>query len=221
MAKIFIVNGSPRKNWNTGKMCESFSQGAQKEGVETEIINLYDIDFKGCRSCFACKLKDGKNFGHCSYPDGLTPILDKISQADGIVFASPIYFGDVTGVMRSFAERLMFPFFRYAEGYPSIAPKKLQTAVIYTMNVPEELCNRMYPDLFNRFEWAVTTTFSQPERITACDTYQFNDYGKYDAECFDAAHKKQQLENQLPKDLQKAYKSGAAMAKRINNLPRN
>lgn len=123
MKKIFIINGSPRKNWNTAKMCRSFADGANSKGIETEIINLYDFNFSGCRSCFACKLKDGKNFGKCSYPDEITPILEKISQGDGLVFASPIYFGEVTGVMRCFIERLMFPFFQYEEGYPSIAPK--------------------------------------------------------------------------------------------------
>ena len=88
--KIYIINGSPRKNWNTGKMCKSFSEGAASQGIDTEIINLYDINFKGCRSCFSCKLKDGKNFGRCSFPDELSPLLDKISQADRLVLASPI-----------------------------------------------------------------------------------------------------------------------------------
>lgn len=64
--QIYIINGSPRKNWNTAHMCKSFSQGAETKGINTEIINLYDINFKGCRSCFACKLKGGKNFGKCS-----------------------------------------------------------------------------------------------------------------------------------------------------------
>ena len=217
MKKIFIINGSPRKNWNTAKMCRSFADGANSKGIETEIINLYDFNFSGCRSCFACKLKDGKNFGKCSYPDEITPILEKISQGDGLVFASPIYFGEVTGVMRCFIERLMFPFFQYEEGYPSIAPKKFPTAVIYTMNITEELSNQMYPDMMGRFEWAVETCFLKPVRICAYDTCQFSDYSKYAAKCFDPAHKKQQLEEQLPEDLQKAYDEGVKMAEMILN----
>ena len=127
MKKVVILNGSPRKNWNTCKMCESFAKGARESGAQADIINLYDIDFKGCRSCFACKLKGGKSFGKCSYPDELTPILDEISKSDGIVLASPIYFAEVTGVVRSLIERLFFPFMEYKEGMPSIAPKKLKT----------------------------------------------------------------------------------------------
>lgn len=208
MKKVIILNGSPRKKWNTHKMCESFANGVKESGAEAKIINLYDIDFKGCRSCFACKLKGGKSFGKCGYPDGLTPILEEISQADGVVLASPIYFGDITGVARSLIERLFFPFFEYKEGFPSIAPKKLKTAVIYTMNVDENTGNEMYADLFSKIEFFMEVAFSKPERICAFDTCQFSDYDKYVCEVFDKEHKLKQKEEQLPKDLQKAFESG-------------
>lgn len=92
MKKIFIINGSPRKNWNTAKMCRSFADGANSKGIETEIINLYDFNFSGCRSCFACKLKDGKNFGKCSYPDEITPILEKNFTRRRACFRQPDLF---------------------------------------------------------------------------------------------------------------------------------
>ncbi len=215
MKKVIILNGSPRKNQNTYKMCESFANGVNEQGAETEIINLYDVDFKGCRSCFACKLKNGKNFGRCAYPDGLTPILDKIAQSDGVVMATPIYYGDITGVMKSCIERLMFPFFEYKEGFPSIAPKKLKTAIIYTMNVDEKTCEDMYSSTLNRFEWFIELVFSKPERIFAFDTYQFNDYDKYVCECFNKNHKLKQKEEQFPKDLQNAYEMGRKMAQEL------
>lgn len=214
MKKIFIVNGSPRKNCNTAKMCKSFSEGIKSRGIETEIINLYDLNFKGCKSCFACKLLDGKNFGKCSYPDELTPVLDKIANANGLVFASPIYFLGVTGMMRCFIERLMFPFFQYEEGYPSTAPKKFPTAVIYTMNLPEKPAEEMLLNTMKDFEWGIEKAFSKPVRICAYDTYQFSDYSKYAAKCFDIKHKQRQRDEQFPKDLQVAYKEGAKMANR-------
>ena len=217
MKSIIIVNGSPRKNQNTAKMCESFANGVKEADGEAEIINLYDVDFKGCRSCFSCKLKDGKSFGRCAYPDGLTPILDKISKADGLVVASPIYCSDVTGVTRCFIERLTFPFFEYKEGYPSIAPKKLKTAMIYTMNVTENLSNQMYPDMYDKTEFMITTVFEKPVRIFAYDTYQFSDYDKYVVEVFDKNKKLKQKEEQFPKDLQKAFEAGKNMAESINS----
>ncbi len=215
MKKVIIVNGSPRKNWNTAKMCESFANGVKEADGEAEIINLYDVDFKGCRSCFACKLKNGKNYGKCAYPDGLTPILEKISASDGLVVASPIYCSDVTGVTRCFIERLTFPFFEYKEGYPSIAPKKLKTAMIYTMNVSETLSNQMYPDMFDKTEFMITTVFEKPVRIFAYDTYQFADYDKYVVEVFDKNEKLKQKEQQFPKDLQKAFEAGKNMIESI------
>ncbi len=218
MKKVIIANGSPRKKQNTAKMCESFANGVKEAGGKAEIINLYDIDFKGCRSCFACKLKEGKNFGRCSYPDGLSPVLDKISTADGLVIASPIYCSDVTGVTRCFIERLTFPFFEYKEGYPSIAPKKLKTAMIYTMNVSEALSNQMYPDMFDKTEFMITTVFEKPVRIFAYDTYQFSDYDKYVVEVFDKNDKLKHKEEQFPKDLQIAFQRGKDM---VNNIEKS
>ncbi len=98
-ARIVIVNGSPRKHWNTGRMCESFAEGARSCQVAASIVHLYDLDYKGCRSCFACKLKNGPHFGTCGFRDGLTPVLKDIAQAEGLVLASPIYFGGLTAGM--------------------------------------------------------------------------------------------------------------------------
>jgi len=217
MKKVIILNGSPRKNWNTYKMCESFANGVKESGGEAEIINLYDIDFKGCRSCFACKLKNGKNFGRCAYPDDLTPILDRVIQADGLVIASPIYCSDITGMTRCFIERLTFPLFQYEEGYPSSAPKRFPVAIITTMNVNEELCETMYKDLFEKMDWIIGNAFTKPVHIRACDTYQFSDYDKYAASVFDKNHKINQRDVELPKALEKAFQAGKNMIKTINN----
>jgi len=60
-------------------------------------------------SCFACKLKGGESFGRCAVNDDLAPVLEEIKSTDAFILGSPIYFGDVTGKMRSFLERLLFP----------------------------------------------------------------------------------------------------------------
>ena len=153
MKEVIILNASPRKNWNTYKMCESFANGVNKAGGQAKIINLYDINFKGCRSCFACKLKGGKYFGRCAYPDALTPILDEISQAYGVVLASPIYFGDVTGVARSLIERLFFPFFERKSPSRAGRAKRLsplsgsrRTGAACTERLPQADRSRRPPD---------------------------------------------------------------------------
>ena len=74
--KALFVNGSPRKNWNTHKMLESAAKGAAEAGAETEIVHLYDMAFKGCVSCFACKVKGNRTNGLCAFRDPLTPVLE-------------------------------------------------------------------------------------------------------------------------------------------------
>lgn len=100
--KVIAINGSPRKNWNTAIMLQSALEGAKADGAETELINLYDYEYKGCVSCLACKRKGSKANGLCAYKDALNTILEKCKEADALVLGAPIYFGDVTGMMRSF-----------------------------------------------------------------------------------------------------------------------
>jgi multimeric flavodoxin WrbA len=112
--KVLAINGSPRKKWNTATLLEHALAGAQSKGAETELVHLYDLDFKGCTSCFACKLKGGKSYGKCAVRDGLAPVLEKIVDVDALILGSPIYFGNVTGMMRCFMERLLFPYLTYS-----------------------------------------------------------------------------------------------------------
>ena len=104
--KIYAINGGPRKKFNTVKLLQAALDGAAaapcSEAEETEMIHLYDLNYKGCVSCFSCKRLGGKSYGHCAVKDDLAPVLEKLSQADGLIFGSPIYFGNVTGMMRSF-----------------------------------------------------------------------------------------------------------------------
>ena len=65
MSKVMIINGSPRKNFNTAKMLKEAARGAEDAGAETEIINLYDLSFKGCISCLVCKRKGVEQKGLC------------------------------------------------------------------------------------------------------------------------------------------------------------
>ena len=79
--KMFAMffNASPRRGWNTAKMLEAAKAGAEEAGAETELVNLYDISFFGCKSCFACKLKNAKTDGVCAIRDDLRPVLERAS----------------------------------------------------------------------------------------------------------------------------------------------
>ena len=162
--KVLAFNGSPRKKWNTATLLEKALEGAASQGAETELVHLYDLDFKGCTSCFACKLKGGKSYGKCAMNDGLTPVLDKLANADALLLGSPIYFGTVTGEMRSFMERLLFPYLTYTRPPGSLFERKISTAFIYTMNVSEDLMKEYhYPVHIGLNENVLSRTFGRAE----------------------------------------------------------
>ena len=83
--KTIIINAGPRKNWNTDLMLKEAQKGAGSAGAETEYIDLYDLDFKGCRSCLACKIK-GAERNKCYWKDDLSPVIEKILSADAVIF---------------------------------------------------------------------------------------------------------------------------------------
>ncbi|MDO5116289.1 MAG: flavodoxin family protein [Synergistaceae bacterium] len=218
--KIYIFDGGPRENWNTAAMCASFARGAGESGAETETVRLYDIDYTGCKSCFACKVKGGASFGRCGWRDGIYELLDLAAHADGVVFASPIYFGTITARLQAFSERLFFPFVQYDREYSVTAPKKLETAVIYTMNVKEPMMEKLYlgesgEGPLSNFERVVERVFTKPERICAFNTYQFSDYSRYEASGWDEREKAAWKRDVFPAELNGAFDAGRRMAEKI------
>lgn len=205
--KVIAINGSPRENWNTHILLEKCLNGAKEIGAETELINLYDINFKGCISCFACQRKGVKIY-KCAMKDDLEPILQKICECDALVLGSPIYFGNITGEMRSFIERLLFPYCSY-ELKPSSFGKKIKTAFIYTMNVPCFAIPYLgYHRLFNYNKKQMKHIFGDSESLIVTATYQFSDYSKYAVTVFNGEKRLKRREKVFPKDCEKAFLLG-------------
>lgn len=109
---LLAINGSPRKKGNTATILQHVMSGAQKTqlSVKCELINRYDISYKGCISCYECKRLGGRHYGKCAVHDGLTEVLEKSKQVDCLVFGSPIFSSDATGMMRCYWERLFSRF---------------------------------------------------------------------------------------------------------------
>lgn len=210
--KALFVNGGPRKKNNTAKMLQSAMKGAQEAGAECEIVNLYDIDFKGCKSCFACQLKNAKTDGVCAIRDGLRPLLEKTRVADVIVIGSPVYFSYPTGETRSFLERLIFPNFTYdydEEGNRRRPIIEKQTAMIFTMNIPEEAMEEWkYPILLGSCADQLRENFGNSETLYACNTYQFSDYSRYAMTVFKEEDKRRYRDEHFSQDLSNAYELG-------------
>ena len=94
MKKIIIIDGGPRKNMNTAKLLQRFAEGAKSAGsdVEVKTVRLYDLDYRGCMSCMACKLKD-KASNICRFKDALTPVLEAPVLAPAFEQMLPALFG--------------------------------------------------------------------------------------------------------------------------------
>ena len=187
---VVAVNGSPRKKWNTATMLTKALEGAASHGAETALFHLYDLDYKGCISCFACKTKGGKSYGRCAVEDGLTPLLEATEKAGVIILGSPVYFGAVTGEMRSFMERLLFPYLAYTDPPESLFSRDVRTAFLYTMNADEEGMKQVgfdKPIAFN--DALLKRIFGHSESLCSFDTYQFEDYSKVVASRFDPEKK--------------------------------
>jgi multimeric flavodoxin WrbA len=114
--RIIGVNGSPRQGWNTHILVEEGLRGAASKGAETELVNLYELEFRGCVSCFQCKRSGGPSLGRCAVRDALRPVLDALDSCGGFILGSPIYIGEVTASMRALMERLIFQYISYRKG---------------------------------------------------------------------------------------------------------
>ncbi|GMO50476.1 MAG: flavodoxin family protein [Termitinemataceae bacterium] len=104
--KVIAFNGSPNKNGTCNRGIKELSSQLVKEGVECEIIQVGSSSIAGCKSCGACR-KDGS--GHCIIKDDMVnECIDKAKKADGIIIASPVYYGSIAGTFKCFLDRFFF-----------------------------------------------------------------------------------------------------------------
>ncbi len=214
MKKVLIFNASPRKNFNTAKLLKEAQRGAESVGAEVEYFNLYDYNFLGCRSCFACQRKGSTTNGVCAIRDDIKPLLEKCIQADAIILGTPVYFSYPTGVFRNFVERLMFANHTYMVdkengGLKRRLEKTIPTGVIFTMNCPEELAKNInYMTILGENVKSLNHIMGYAEGLYSYDTTQFADFSKYNCDLFDETHKLEVQKTQFPKDLENAYNLG-------------
>ncbi|MBS4062137.1 MAG: flavodoxin family protein, partial [Bacteroidetes bacterium] len=117
--QILAFNGSPRKNGNTSKLIAAILEGARSAGAQTTEVRLHDIAMKGCMGCLSCRT----DVGHCKQRDDLSPYLEDIKRAAGIVMGCPIYMYRISGQMKLLVDRM---YSLYADlpqgGYKSMVP---------------------------------------------------------------------------------------------------
>jgi len=101
--KIIAINGSPKgKASNTNVMVTAFLKGAQASGVETVNIYLGEKEIKHCKGCFSCWTNSP---GQCVIKDDMAEILPLAAGADILVLATPLYFDNISGILKTFMDR--------------------------------------------------------------------------------------------------------------------
>jgi multimeric flavodoxin WrbA len=207
-------NGSPRKkNWNTVTLLKHVLKGAASVGAKTELIQLYDLNYFGCISCFSCKKINRKKDGICAVQDDLTSVLDRIKNTDALIVGTPVYYGTESAATRAFIERLCFPYNKYAKDMMTLFPRRIKTALVYTMNVSEEMLETMgYNRHFELTRATFERHFGACELLLSTDTLQFNNYDKYESEWFDKEAKAKRHAEVFPQDCKRAFELGVRMA---------
>ncbi len=108
--KVVVISSSPRKGGNSDTMCDEFVRGARDAGNEAVKYFLEDIEFSSCKACYKCKTPEMK----CFQEDQISEILEKMMEADVIVYATPVYYYGMCGTLKMFFDRC-YPIFRHLE----------------------------------------------------------------------------------------------------------
>lgn len=209
--KVLALNCSPRKNWNTAKLLKSALKGAESAGAEVEYIDLYGLNFTGCRSCMLCKKKDVERC-RCYWKDDLSPVIDKVFSSDVLFIGSPIYLGRPTSQYFAFMERLHFTSLSY-DDYSNYFKGKVDVGMFLTMNATEEFYEQMYKNEFEAYANEFRMLNGDVSLYPVFNTLQVKDYTKFDMSGFNEEVKKDVHEEKFPIDLENAFNMGVSLSK--------
>ena len=103
--RVLALNGSPRAGAGaTSKLLKPLLSGMREAGAQTELVNVRDLGLEPCIGCYACWVQTP---GECIHVDGMTRGLASWSMADLVVIGTPVYHGSMTGLMKTFLDRLL------------------------------------------------------------------------------------------------------------------
>ncbi len=206
--QIVVVNAGPRKGWNTDTLITEAANGAEASGAEIIRFDLFRLEkYTGCISCFGCKKEKFK--GHCVCKDGLTPVLDTIRSADGLIIGSPNYLSEMTASFRALYERLIFQSLTYNLETPCVNQNVIPVLLIMTSNAPDS----SYRGLLNNYQQTLSRFVGPTEVFVSGNTLQLKDYSKTDWQwtMFDPAAKQERHDTVFPQECKKVYEITKAL----------
>ena len=208
--RVVAVNASPRIGWNTDTLITEASKGVESTGATVERFNLFRLEkFTGCISCFGCKREKFK--GHCICKDGLTPVLDTVRNADGLIIGSPNYLSELTASFRAFFERLVFQNLTYNKETPCCNEHPIPVLLIMTSNAPDNY----YTEMMQRYQQILSMFVGPTEIFISGDTLQLKDYSKTDWQwtLFNPEAKQKRHETVFPDECKKVFEMGVSLVK--------
>jgi multimeric flavodoxin WrbA len=143
--KIVSLLGSPRSKGNSTAIANRFTETAAKLGAEVKTFEMNQLLFRGCQACYACK----KNLDHCVLKDDLTEVLAAVQEADVVLLATPVYYGDVTAQLKGFIDRcfsFLKPDYKTNPQPSRLEPKQL--VFVQTQGQPDEAA---FADIYPRY----------------------------------------------------------------------
>lgn len=144
--KVVTILGSPRTNGNSSTIAKHLGTTAQSLGAENRVFELNRLNYRGCQGCLACKR------GHetCVLKDDLAEVLAAVHEADAVVLASPVYYGDVTAQLKGYIDRTYS--YLKADYLTNPEPSRLgakKLIFILTQGHPDQA---LFADIFPRYE---------------------------------------------------------------------
>jgi multimeric flavodoxin WrbA len=165
--KLVCISGSPRLNGNTEKLIQEFSDVFKTKNYEIITHHLNKLNYRGCQGCFACKTGGEKK---CVLKDDLTPVFQDLEDADVVLLASPVYFGDITSQIKGFFDRLygyLTSDFPTAKNKSRLNPGKTLVLGLVQMSPSE----KEYSDIFPRYNKFFGWLFDEAYLIRECGCF--------------------------------------------------
>jgi multimeric flavodoxin WrbA len=162
--KIVCLKGSPRKEGNSSTIAEHFLAAAAGAGAETVSFELNSLKYRGCQGCYACK----KTLDRCILEDDLTEVLEAVREADMMVLASPVYYGDVSGQLKCFIDRTfsyLTPDYVTSKNPSRLPPGKGLVFILTQGNPDPKLFDDIHPRYEKFLKWY---GFAESRLIRAC-----------------------------------------------------
>lgn len=199
--KTVVINAGPKRKDINAQLAKSAAEGAKSVGADVEYVDLYKYDLHGCMNCAICK-QEGK-IGKCYWRDDVSPLIERILDADSLLIFSPVFFCDPTSHYKALMERLIFCIVSYETG--NAFEGKINVGLFYTINFSRDYFEKSVRPNFKISEDLLEMFHGEVE-IRSFRNITKREYSEQGGEL-------EAMEKQLDLDLKEAFEIGANLSR--------